>query len=260
MSGPPVSPWPVLPVGPPNVPVGQPRIVPSAKPPRSRIALGILLGLLAGLVLFGPTGYLARVATAPAAQATPAPTPAPTSPGTLPAFERSQLALNQGKVSGDLVPFARSWLPYITGCNTTAAAADPSASPSASPSTAANAPKLGDGEKTRVVCRYASVSVYLVQFTAAADRDRALARRKSMAADAKSALPGMTALQQRRTTSGNANGNYIEYGFKSDSGKQYAAIWWDNTNTAIAGYLVAEWHDGLNESWDPLRDVWQRYS
>jgi hypothetical protein len=220
----------------------------------------MLLGLLAGLVLFGPTGYLVRVATVPASAApTPGPTPAPSGTGTLPAFERNQLALNQGKVNGDLAVFARSWLPYITGCNTSAV---PSASAGASPSPSptANAPKPGDGESTRVVCRYGNVTVYLIQFTAAADRDRALARRKTQAADTKALLPGIADQQQRKAASGNATGNYLEYGFKAANGRVSAAIWWDNTATAVAGYLVADWHDGLNESWAPLRDLWQRYS
>jgi hypothetical protein len=239
-SAPPVSPWPDLPVGPP-------RIIPTPRPPRSRLVPGILVGLLAGLVLFGPAGYLFRAATAhPQATPTRGPTSAASSAtGTLSAFERNQLAINQPKVTGDLAPFARSWLPYITGCNV---------------SGVPNGPKLGDGESTRVVCRYGGVTVYFVQFTAAADRDRSLGRRKSMAADAKPTLPGMADPQQRKAASGNASGNYVEYGFKAENGRQYAAIWWDNTETAVGGFLVAEWKDGLNESWEPLRDLWQRYS
>ena len=45
------------------------------------------------------------------------------------------LTLNQGKVTGDLATFAKSWLPYVSGCTS---------------STDPNGPKLGDGESTRV--------------------------------------------------------------------------------------------------------------
>ena len=26
------------------------------------------------------------------------------------------------------------------------------------------------------------------------------------------------------------------------------------------GFLVADWHEGLSDNWEPLRDLWQRYS
>jgi hypothetical protein len=177
--------------------------------------------------------------------AAPAPTPARTEAGALSAFERNQLALNQNKVSGDLAPFAHSWLPYISGCVTNA---EP------------NGPKLGDGETTRVTCHVGGVTVYFVRFTSTADRDRSIARRNKMNTDAKQLLPGTTDPGQRTSTSGGATGNYIEYGFKSDNGRNYAAIWWDNADTPVGGFLVADWHGGLNDSWDPLRDLWQRLS
>jgi hypothetical protein len=238
---PPVSPWPDLP------PVGPPRILPSPRPPRSKLVPGLLIGVLAGLLIFVPTGYFLRAATVhPKASPTQGPTAAPVdTSGAISAFERNQLSLNQGKVTGDLATFAKSWLPYVSGCNTNADA---------------NGPKLGDGESTRVLCHYGAVTVYFVQFTSTGTRDAALGRRKTMNSDAKQLMPGVADLKQRKTTSGNANGNYVEYGFKAESGRQYAAIWWDNTDTAVGGFLVAEWKDGLQESWEPLRDLWQRYS
>jgi len=238
---PPVSPWPDLP------PVGPPRIVPSPRPPRSKLVPGLLIGILVGLLLFAPAGYFVRAATVhPKATPTAAPSAAPVdSPGVLSAFERNQLSLNQGKVTGDLAPLARSWLPYVSGCNTNA---DP------------NGPKLGDGESTRVLCHYGAVTVYFVQFNSVGTRDAALGRRKTMNSDAKQLMPGVADLKKRKTTSGNAEGNYVEYGFKGDNGHSYAGVWWDNTDSPVGGFLVADWHEGLSDNWEPLRDLWQRYS
>jgi hypothetical protein len=226
---------------------GPSRIVPTPKPRRSKLIPGILVGLLVGLLLFAPAGYLVRFVTAhPKASPTPTPTAAPVnSPGALSAFERNQVTLNQAKFAGDLAPFARSWLPYVSGC---AANSEP------------NGPKLGDGEVTRVTCHVGGVTTYFVQFAGTAERDRSIARRNKMNADGKQLLSGTADPRQQKSTSGNASGNYIEYGFKSDNTRTYAAIWWDNTDTLVGGFLVADWHSGLNDSWEPLRDLWQRFA
>jgi hypothetical protein len=237
----PVSPWPDLP------PVGPPRIVPTPKPQRTRLVPGILIGVLVGLLVFAPAGYLFRAVTAhPKAAASPGPTASPVeTAGAMSAFERNQLTLNQAKVTGDLATFAKSWLPYVSGCNGNADQ---------------GGPKLGDGETTRVQCRYGAVNIYFVQFGSTGARDAALGRRKAMNADAKQLNPGVADLKQRKTPSGNAEGNYVEYGFKGDNGHTYAGLWWDNTDTPVGGFLVADWHEGLNDSWEPMRDLWQRYS
>jgi hypothetical protein len=208
---------------------------------------GLLIGVLVGLLLFAPAGYFARVVTAhPKASPTPAPTAAPVNPpGALSVFERNQLNLSQGKFTGELAPFARSWLPYISGCATNS---EP------------NGPKLGDGEVVRVTCHVGSVTTYFVQFAGAAERDRSIARRNKMNTEGKQLLSGTADPRQQKTASGGASGNYIEYGFKGDNGRSYAGLWWDNTDTPVAGFLVADWHTGLNDSWEPLRDLWQRLS
>src|SRR5205823_4382644 len=135
-----------------------PRILPTPRPQRSRLIPGLLIGVLAGLLLFAPAGYLFRAVTVhPKAGPAPATTASPVeTTGTMSAFERNQLTLNQGKVTGDLATFAKSWLPYVSGCTS---------------STDPNGPKLGDGESTRVQCRYGAVTVYFVQFSSTGTRD-----------------------------------------------------------------------------------------
>jgi hypothetical protein len=243
LSAPPVDLWPERAADP--LVAGGPRIVPTPKPPRNRLLPGILVGALAGLLLFAPAGYLLRLATAPAAVAPTATATATASTDSAPsAFQRNQLALNQHKVSGDLATFARSWLPYVSGCATNADT---------------GGPKLGGGESTRVLCHYGSVAVYFVEFASLADRDKAVGRRKAMNSDAKQMLPGVAELRQQKSSSGNANGNYIEYGFQGN-GHTYAGLWWDDRDAPIGGFVVADWHEGLSDDWGPLRDLWKSYS
>ncbi len=222
----------------------QPRIVPSPKPPRGRVLLGIAVGLLAGLVLFGPTGYLVGAHRAESAP----PKPQSSSPGTgdaLGPFEQNQRALNTNKFNGDLAVFAKSWLPHVANCNK---------------SGDKDGPQLGQGEVVRISCRYASVTVFFVQFQSIEERDRARGGRVPQNEDAKQMMPGVGEAAAKRTASGNANGNYLEYGFKGDTGRTFAGLWWDNTATPVAGFMIVDWNDGLDEKWEPLRDLWRRYS
>lgn len=249
-----VPPPPAPPVPPPNLwqepgpAQGPPRIVPSSpRPTGSRLVTGLLVGLLVGLVLFGSAGYLAGANLAhPAPAASHAPN-APTATATgLPVFERNQLALNRDKVKGDLALLASSWLPYLSSCVN---------------SEEKGGPKLNAGEAFRVGCKYGGVSVTFVQYASVSDRDKSRARRVQWNTDAKQTMPGVADPTDKRTTSGNTHGNYLEYGFKSsDDSRVLAGLWWDNTDTPVAAYLVADWHDVLGENWAPLRDLWQRYS
>jgi hypothetical protein len=205
----------------------------------------MLVGLLVGLVFFGPAGYLVAAATAdPAPVLTPR-AGTPGAGGSLPAFERNQLALNKDLVGGDLTALANSWLPYVSGCNK---------------SGEKDGPKLGDGESVRISCRYGGVTVFFVQFQSTVEREKARGRRMPQNLDAKRLLPGTGEPGPKRSTSGKADGNYVEYGFKGDNGHTYAGLWWDNASTPVAGFLVADWNEGLNETWEPLRDLWRRYA
>jgi hypothetical protein len=235
----------MFPDGGPGSPSWQPRIVPSPKPRRGRIIGAALLGLLAGLLVFGSTGYLVGYETAPA----PAPTkPAPSPTPSLRAFERTQLALNKPKIPSELTPIADSWLPWITDC---------------ARSGAKDGPRAGDGEDTRVACHYANMSVYFIQYKSTDDRDKAYAKYLGQNIDAKQLAPGVAEPATRKTTSGLVNGRYVEYAFKTSAdpnAKAVCGLWWADATAPIAAYVLAYWTDGLGESWEPLRDVWRQYS
>jgi hypothetical protein len=205
------------------------------------------VGLLVGLVLFGPAGFLAGANLAhPAPAASPSATSPPGATATgLPPFERNQLAINRDKVKGDLALLANSWLPYVSNCVN---------------SDDKGGPKPAAGEVFRVGCRYGSVAVTFVQYTSVSDRDAARARRLQLNTDSQQSMPGVGDPTEKRSVSGNTHGNYLEYGFKTDDGRLLAVLWWDNADTPVGATLVADWHDGLGESWAPLRDLWQRYS
>ncbi|HEV7897606.1 MAG TPA: hypothetical protein VGP31_07180 [Planosporangium sp.] len=206
---------------------------------------GVVVGLLGGLLLFGPAGYLARAATGDSAPQPKPPAATTGASGKLSAFENNQVALNKWMFNADLEPMARSWLPYISGC---------------SKSGDKDGPKLGDGESLRVSCHYGGVTVFFVQFQSLVEREKARGRRMPQNLDAKRLLPGAAEPGSRKSVSGSVEGNYVEYGFKGDNGHTYAATWWDDTDTAVAAFLIADWNEGLNESWEPMRDLWRRYS
>jgi hypothetical protein len=203
-----------------------------------------LLGLLAGLLAFGPTGFLVGYQTAPARS----PQPSNTIGTALPPFERAQLNLNKPKFDGELATIAEPWLPYVTGCMK---------------SSEKGAPALGDGEDAGVFCRYANVSVYFVKYKSVDARDKARTKTTAQNIDAKQMAPGVGNPTPKRATSGKADGTYIEYAFRSSAdttNRTICGVWWDDTRTPVAAYMLAYWSEGMGESWEPLRDVWRRYS
>jgi hypothetical protein len=81
--------------------------------------------------------------------------------------------------------------------------------------------------------------------------------------DARTLTPGAGDAQVRATPSGRTNGNYVEYAYSLKEGgrtRPIAGIWWDDTNTPVAAYLLAFWKEGVGESWAPMRDLWSRYA
>lgn len=245
-SGPPASDsWSLFPGGGPGSPSWQPRIVPSPKPRRKPIVLAALLGLLAGLLVFGSTGYLVGYRTAPTP---PPPKPTPSQSPSLPPFEQAQLELNKPKFTSALIPIANSWLPWIAGCQR---------------SGEKDAPRAGDGEDTRVTCHYANTNIYFIQYKSADERDKAYTRYLGQNIDAKQLTPGVAEPTSKKTTSGEVNGHYVEFAFRTSTdptAKTICGVWWADANAPIAAYILAYWSDGLGENWEPLRDVWRRYS
>ncbi len=223
------------------------RIEPTPPPERSRLVIGILAGLVAGLLLFGTGGYFAGRATAP--RATGAPTPAPVGNGELGVFERNQVAVNTPDFAGSkLTTIAEGWLPYLSTCTR-----------SGSP----GGPKLNDGEKVRVRCTLDGMSAIFVEYASDAERDRARAKVTGQAADARTLTPGVAPATEQASPSGRTTGNYAEYAYRlTESGttRTISGIWWDDAQAPVAGYLLAYWREGLGEKWDPMRDLWSRYA
>jgi hypothetical protein len=241
-SGPPATDsWSAFSEGGPGSPNWQPRIVPTPKPPPGRILRAGLLGLLGGLLVFAPAGYAVGHLAAPEPAPKPPPTPAATR-ALLPPFEQNQLTLNKAKFTGPLATVAEPWMPYISNC-------------------AKESARAGDGEAIRLQCHYDAVSVYFVQYRSTDDRDKARTRYVAQSIDAKQLTPGAGGVSKKKTTSGRANGDYLEFAFRSNTdpgGRVVSGIWWDNTATPVAAYMLAFWPD-VGESWEPLRDVWHRY-
>jgi hypothetical protein len=224
------------------------RIEPSPPPQRSRLIVGLLAGLVAGLVLFGTGGYFAGRATAPEAAAEPStPAPAPSSP--LGVFEQNQVAVNQPDFAGSsLTAISEGWLPYLSTC-----------SRSGTP----GGPKVNAGEKVRVRCTLDGMSAIFVEYESVAERDKARVKAMGQAVDARTLTPGVAPAAERPTPSGRTTGNYLEYAFRLTEGgttRTVSGMWWDDAQAPVAGYLLAYWKEGLGEKWEPMRDLWSRYA
>jgi hypothetical protein len=238
--------WSLFPDGGPGSPSWQPRIVPSPKPPRKRIIGAALIGLAAGLLIFGPSGFLVGYQAAPTPP--PAPKPTPSATPSLPTFQRTQLELNKRKFPSELTPIASNWMPWVTTC---AKSGEPNAAP------------LAEDEAVRVSCNYANTSIVFIQYKTTDARDKAYAKYLAQNIDAKQMAPGVGEPATKKTTSGAVSGRYIEYAYKSRpdaAGKTVCGMWWSDDKAPIAAYVLAFWADGLGESWEPLRDLWRRYS
>jgi hypothetical protein len=225
-----------------------------SSPSRHRRTRDVLIGLLLGLVVFGPCGLWLGAHTSADILGRDRSGTAPSLPvasrgsASLPPYEQAQLNLNRPKFSGDLATFAGPWLASVSGCSATG---EPGGS---SPST---------GEQRRVVCSYGAITVYFVQYTNVIERNKARTSYLAQNLDAIQ-LAGAASPTQKKSTSGASSGTYIEYAYRiiggDRDGQIVAGLWWDDTDTPVAGLLLAYWLDGLGGSWLPLRDVWQRLS
>ena len=224
-----------------GAPTGR-RIEPSPKPPRSRLLLGVLAGLVAGLILFGAGGFFAGRATAPDGD----PQGTPTQLGV---FEQSQAAINQQDFAGTgLTTLSQGWLPHLSTC-----------SRSGTP----GGPKLNDGEKARVRCTLDGMSAIFVEYDSPADRDEARVKALERAVEARTLTPGVAPMTERVSPSGRTTGNYLEYAYRlTESGttRTISGIWWDDAQAPVAGYLLAYWDEAVGGKWEPMRDLWSRYA
>jgi hypothetical protein len=228
-----------------GAPAWQPRIVPSPPPPRGRLLLGLLVGLVAGVLAAGPAGYLLGGRTAERPGPPGPTTPGPSSTPSLPPFEANQLALNKPKFQADLAPLAEPWLPRVGGCLT---------------NTEPGGPKLGTGERARVLCRLGVVAVNFVSYSSSIDKDQARAYRQRLNAEGQQLAPGLAESARKAGGSGGPAGNYIEYALRNSSGRTISGVWWDRDDSPAAVYIETLWEEGLGAKWEPLRDLWQRHS
>ena len=151
-------------------------------------------------------------------------------------------------MTGALGPIAQTWRPYLSSC---ARNGDPAG------------PKLNEGEKTRVRCRFDGMSAIFVEYTSVAERDKAQVKTLSQNVDARTLTPGVGTAVEKTTPSGKTTGRYVEYAYTvtEEAGKQtVGGIWWDDAQTPVAAYMLAYWKDGVGESWAPMREVWARYA
>jgi len=223
-----------------------PRIEPSPKPQRGKLLLGLAVGLLVGLLVFGIGGFFTGRLTANQADPKPGPTAQP-SPS-LGVYEQSQIAINQPKLTGGVSILAQGWLPYLSSC-------DRSGTP--------GGPALNKGEVTRVRCRLDGMSVIFVKYATLPDRDKARFNILSQNVDARALTPGAAPAGEKAAPSGRTSGSYAEFAYTLDENKvkqTVAGIWWDDTETPAAAYMLGFWKAGLGESWEPMRDVWARYA
>ncbi|WP_212987731.1 hypothetical protein [Actinoplanes auranticolor] len=199
-------------------------------------------------MIFGTGGWFLGRSTADNPSAAPAVTPsapAPSDPAAFPPYEQNQVAINQPKFTGPLAPVAQGWLPHLSGCQRNGEK---------------DGPVLNKGEKSRVRCEMDAMSAIFVEYATIADRDKARVRTLGQNVDARTLTPGAAgAAVERATPSGRTNGNYVEYAYQA-SGKTVSGIWWDDSATPVAAYLLAYWKEGTGQKWEPMRDVWARYA
>jgi hypothetical protein len=217
----------------------QRRIAPS--PPR-RSVLPVLIAVVLAVLIAGPGGYLA--ATLTSNDKDPKPEPSPVASSELPPFEANQRDANRAKFNSDLAAFAENWLPYVGGCISDT---DPGNN------------RLQQGEKSRISCRAGGLGISFVLYTSIADRDAIRVHREKQNREGGALAPGVAAPSVKAGASGKS-GNYVEYAFRDGTGKTIAGIWWDRQDLAVTAYVEAAWTNDLRDSWEPLREVWQRRS
>lgn len=235
-------PGPYQPGGYPGV--GYPGGAPASPPQGPRkLILGVVGGLLVGALLAGTVGYLVGANTGEDRPGDATSSPAP---GGLRPYESAQLAINKEKFSGDLAVLAERWLPWVSGC---------------AANTDEGGPQLPADEKVHVFCRYGDVSAHFAEYSSAGTRDAARAYRYRLNLDAADLAPGMEKPARKRGGSSNASGNYVEYAFRGSDKQPLCGIWWDrDDSTSAAFYLETLCQQDLGGKWEPLRDLWQRYS
>jgi len=240
--------WPQQPTVTSGAGPGWQRRIEPSPPTRGPFRNGLLIGLLVGLVVLAPAGYLvgdllSGNESKPAATGEPSP-----SSTALPPYEARQAELNRAKFDGDMAAMAEPWLPYMSRCVNSS---DPGAR---------QPPR---NEVARVICQLGNMQVFFVEFKTPEDRDQEFLTRKQQNLDAQQLAPGASAPTRKAGPSGKNDGNYVEFAFKPSAAgaSAFAGIWWDREGAPlVAARIEVPWVSGLNQSWEPLRDIWQRHA
>jgi hypothetical protein len=212
------------------------RITPSPPPPRGKLILGLVVGFVAGLLVFGTGGFFAGRGSAGAPV-----TPAPTSE---PSYVAGLVATNQAKFTGELAALAKPWLADMSGC---AAETDP------------GGPQLGQGERHHVLCRDGGMYIHFVTYVSADEKGNDRSYRQQLALSAGAILAGSEQPARKLGGVTGAPGNYVEYATRSAKSPALCGVWWDLDDTASSVY-VDVLCESLGGKWDPLRAVWQVHS
>ncbi|WP_306215124.1 hypothetical protein [Actinoplanes sp. RD1] len=226
--------------GGPAYPPAMRRIEPSPPPQRGKLIVGAVAGLVAGLLVGGIGAFFIGRSTAGGGD--------PAAPGAAqqPAVVAQAAEANRAKFAGDpdLAALGEPWLADVSGC---AGDAD------------SGGPKLGDGQKTHVLCRYGGIYLHFVAYQSADAKAADMGYRQQVALNSSGILPG--AEQPARKLGGvtGVSGNYVEYATKSGKDPALCGIYWNRDNTQAAVYLDVIC-DSLGGKWDPLRAVWERHS
>jgi hypothetical protein len=217
-------------------PFGQRRIEPSPPPARSKLVLGLLIGLVAGVLVAGTAGFFVGRGTAGE--------PAVSAPSTQPSYLAGLEATNRAKFTGELSALAAPWLTDMSGCATQADN---------------GGPQLAPGEQTHVLCRDGGLYVHFVTYSSADAKQAVRGYRQQIALGSQAILPGLEQPGRKLGGVTGAAGTYVEYATKGGKDPALCGVWWDLDNT-VSAYYVDVLCDTLGGKWDPLRAVWERHS
>jgi hypothetical protein len=213
------------------------RIEPTPPPQRSKLLLGLAIGLVAGLLVFGGAGFLTGRGTAGGTTAGGSPSPEPSAVASL-------KAANQTKFAGELSALAAPWLSDLSDCT---ADTDP------------NGPKLGQGEQKHVLCRDGGLYVHFVTYTSVDEKNSDRSYRQQLALGTAAILTGSEPPGRKLGGVTAKPGSYVEYATRGAKTPALCGIWWDLDNTSSAVYSDVLC-DSLGGTWDPLRAVWRLHS
>jgi hypothetical protein len=217
------------------------RITPSPPPPRGKLVLGLVIGLIAGIVLAGTAGFLVGRGTGGRGVGGGEPVAAPSSQ---PGYLGDLVAANRAKFAGELAALAQPWLADMSGCLT---------------NSDGGGPQLGKGEQAHVLCRDGAMYVHFVTYASADEKAADRGYRQQLALGSQAILPGLEQPGRKLGGVTGAAGTYVEYAARAAKNPALCGVWWDLDNTASAVY-VDVLCDSLGGKWDPLRAVWQRHS